>query len=225
MKSRDLRIKNFIKKYKIKTIEDVTKEKDNINNEINNNLEILKKKTIDLNHKNETYNLIKNIKDKLNSLKLIKKLYDDFINDRKYKYNVVIFLKSNSIKSFEVYEDKDIKGFKYKDEYYNINSRTIIIQNNKPFLFYLEGNPASIDFMNSKIDDIDKNTILSLNGSNIIDLIDGKAFKGIANLGVKDDGFWKFFDWKMGVIMLIIIVLTYLHLTGQVDLVSMIGFK
>ena len=119
-----------------------------------------------------------------------------------------------------MFENRDIKGFYVKDDYYNIEEKSIIIQNNKALVFYKESIASPINFLKSVY--VNDTFELNLSGENLKSLIDGKAFKGIVNLG-KDDSSWlKHIDWKMGVIALGIGVLAYLHLTGAIDLGTML---
>jgi len=214
---KNIRLK-YLKKIKIKTLEDVKKFKENFNKELIKEIKSLNNKEISIKDKNkkEIEKLSKKINDKISYGQTFIKIIREWFKDMKYSYNIVIILKNGRIKSFNVFEDKNIKGFNFKDEYYNISDDAIITQNNESFLFYKESVALPINFIKSNY--TNKTFDLSLSGENLKELVDGKAFKGIVSLGKEDKSS---FDWKIILIGAIVLILTFLHLTGQIDLVQM----
>jgi len=211
--------KKFLEKIEIKTIEDSKKFREKFNEEISQILSDFAKEDITIDERTSVLNLSKKIQDKISYGMLVLKYINDFFNDSKYKYNVVILLKSNKIKSFTIFENKKLKGFNYNTEYYFIDSVSVIKQNEEAFLFYKEGYGTPIDFSTAIYED--KTFNFELSGENLKSLIDGKAFKGIVQLGKETKGFFETFDWKILGIGLLVIIMVYLHMSGQIDLVQM----
>ena len=146
-------------------------------------------------------------------------------SDKKKKFTVIIILKSSKIKAFDVYENVNTQGFLFNNGYYNIARDCVVNQNYQSLLFYFEGLAAPIRF--SSLIPIRDDFGVSADGyevelscENLVNVMNGKAFKGIITLG-KDTGFN--IDWKMALAGLAVVVLGILHATGQIDLVSMLS--
>lgn len=163
--------------------------------------------------------------------------YDTYVNksidffralfkDSKRIYYVIIILKSGKLKSFKVYENLNIRGFKYSRAYYSLDKDAVLHQKDKAFMMYLEEYSAPINFKSAKFvkDDLSTELEIELSSRNLVDVIDGKAFQGIINLG-KGDGSGFQINWMVALAGLGVIVLGVLHATGQIDLMTMLAIK
>lgn len=207
--------------YKNKTINEISKQLQEDVKKTQDILIELDKKEVTLSNEYELNDLFTRLRDKSNLLVHILHFIKNTISKYKREYIIVIFLNNGKIRAFKTLENPTIEGYYFEKNYYNIDSKCVIRQNKDSVLFYKENIPSPINFLKSNY--IDDSFDLELSGQNMKRIVDGSAFKGIVNLG-KDD-FWKFFDWKMGVIALGIIVLFYLQYTGQIDLGQMLSLN
>jgi len=211
----------LLKEVQLKSVDDIVLFRDKFNKDIKNLINNSFRQEINLNNRKEIINLSNQIKDKISYGMMGIEYIKDYFNDKKYKFNVIIILKSTKIKSFSIYENKSLNGFIFNKGYYNISSDCIIKQNDEVFIIYKEGIASPININEIKL--IDNIFQAPLSSENLRAIIDGKAFKGIIALGKETEGFN--IDWKMALIGLGIIVIGYLQITGKIDLTAMLALK
>ena len=177
--------------------------------------------TINLNKVEQLEHLDKALKGYDNLYKKARK----FFIDKSRTYIVILLLKNNKLKVFEVTENKKIKGFEIEKHYYNIDREAVIHHNNKDFLFYFEEFATPINFTKSSIkkyaDDITYE--LETSSSSLINVVNGQAFKGIVNLGKPESKMN--INWLYLLIGIGMLILAILHLTGSIDLGEMLALS